>query len=67
MWSLLRLGEQRRGGAGVGALVGQWYQEEESSYESKSQLLIHAHRGGVGQDKQRQGRAVWLVGWCRLM
>lgn len=29
--------------------------------ESKSQLLIHTC-GEAGQDKQRQGRAVWLVG-----
>lgn len=48
----------RRGGASPEL----WCREEGEWYESKSQLLIHTCGRGVGQEKQRQGRAVWLVG-----
>lgn len=52
-----------RGGGGGGALVGQWYQEEESSYESKSQLLIHAHRGELAKiSRGKVEQFGWLVG-----
>lgn len=48
----------RRGGASPEL----WCREGGEWYESKSQLLIHTCGRGVGQEKQRQGRAVWLVG-----